>query len=157
MLDEPTVGLDVESRREFWGTIRGFATRGRTVLFATHYLEEADAFADRIVLMADGRIVADGSSTSIKSIVHRRRIRATLPGVEVAELGRITGVVAVERHGDLIELMCTDGDSALRQLLERYPAARDLEVGGADLEEAFLQLTGRGDKRPSFNDEAVLP
>ena len=81
VLDEPTAALDVEARHVFWETMRGFAGQGRTVLFATHYLEEADQFADRIVLMAHGRIVADGSATEIKSVVDVRTIRATLPDV----------------------------------------------------------------------------
>ena len=79
VLDEPTVALDVEARRAFWATMRGFASGGRTVVFATHYLEEADAYADRIVLMANGLVVADGSTTEIKARVGRRTIRATLP------------------------------------------------------------------------------
>ena len=79
VLDEPTVALDVEARREFWTTMREFASRGKTVVFATHYLEEADAYADRIILMAHGRVVADGPATEIKATVGMRTIRATLP------------------------------------------------------------------------------
>ena len=79
VLDEPTVALDVEGRHAFWSAMRNFARGGKTVMFATHYLEEADAFADRIVLMAQGRIVADGSSTEIKARVGMKTIRATPP------------------------------------------------------------------------------
>ena len=79
VLDEPTVAMDVEARRAFWIAMRGFAERGKTVLFATHYLEEADAQADRAVLMAHGRIVADGPTTEIKARVGTKTIRATLP------------------------------------------------------------------------------
>src|SRR5215211_1007204 len=82
VLDEPTVAMDVESRRAFWASMREFTAAGRTVLFATHYLEEADAYADRIVLMARGRIVADGSATAVKAVVGGRSIRCTLPGAE---------------------------------------------------------------------------
>jgi ABC-2 type transport system ATP-binding protein len=80
VLDEPTVAMDVEGRRAFWTTMRAFAGRGKTVIFATHYLDEADAYADRAVLMAHGRIVADGPTTEIKAIVGARHIRATTAG-----------------------------------------------------------------------------
>ena len=110
MLDEPTVALDVEARRAFWAAMRGFASTGRTVVFATHYLEEADAYADRIVLMANGLVVADGSTTEIKARVGRRTIRATLPDVAVTDLAALVGVAQATRHGDSIELSCTDAD-----------------------------------------------
>ena len=80
VLDEPTVAMDVEGRHAFWTTMREFAARGKTILFATHYLEEADAYADRAVLMAHGRVVADGPTNEIKAMVGTRTIRATLPG-----------------------------------------------------------------------------
>jgi ABC-2 type transport system ATP-binding protein len=141
VLDEPTVGMDVEARRAFWTTMRDFAARGRTVLFATHYLEEADAHADRIVLMARGAIVADGPPTEIKAMVGSRTIRATLAYVSVEELERLPGVTRAELRGEAVTLVCSDSDRAVRALLERFPAARDLEIAGADLEQAFLQLT----------------
>ncbi|MCI4355203.1 MAG: ABC transporter ATP-binding protein [Thermoplasmata archaeon] len=145
VLDEPTVALDVEARHGFWTSLRAFAARGRTVLFATHYLEEADAYADRIVLMAHGRIVADGPSTEIKARVGGRTIRTTLPSVAEAELAVLPGVASVERRGESVTLSCGDSDTALRALIARYPAARDIEVVGAGLEEAFLELTGDRD------------
>jgi ABC-2 type transport system ATP-binding protein len=141
VLDEPTVALDVEARRGFWTTMRAFAGRGKTVVFATHYLEEADSFADRIVLMSRGRIVADGPATEIKATVGMRTIRATLPAANPAELQALPGVVRVEQRGDGVVLTCSDSDAALRALLAAYPAARDLEVSGAGMEEAFVQLT----------------
>ncbi|HEY3738091.1 MAG TPA: ABC transporter ATP-binding protein [Jatrophihabitans sp.] len=141
ILDEPTVALDVESRREFWATIRGFAARGMTVIFATHYLEEADAYADRVVLMARGRVVADGPTTEIKATVGQRTIRATLPGSAAADLKQLPGVIAADVLGEAIVLTCTDSDAALRALIAAYPAARDFEVVGAGIEEAFLALT----------------
>jgi ABC-2 type transport system ATP-binding protein len=141
VLDEPTVALDVEGRREFWAAMRGVAATGVTVLFATHYLEEADAFADRVVLMAGGRIVADGPSTEIKAIVGTRTIRATLPGVPVAELAALPGVCDAERRGESVELRCTDSDLALRRFLTIYESATDVEVRGAALEDAFVELT----------------
>ena len=82
ILDEPTVGMDVEARRAFWLSVRAFAARGKTVIFATHYLEEADAYADRAVLMSHGRVVADGPTSEIRARVGTRTIRATLPDVD---------------------------------------------------------------------------
>jgi ABC-2 type transport system ATP-binding protein len=146
VLDEPTVGMDVEGRRDFWQTIRAAAASGKTVLFATHYLEEADAYADRIVLMAHGKVVADGPATEIKAHVGGRTIKATLPEVQLAYLQVLPGVSAVERRGQAVVLACSDADRAMRALLAGYPQARDIEIGGAGLEEAFLELT---------SDEAV--
>jgi ABC-2 type transport system ATP-binding protein len=145
VLDEPTVALDVEARRDFWTTIREFAARGKTVVFATHYLEEADAYADRIILMAHGRVVADGPATEIKATVGLRTIRATLPGVDVAAIAALPGVTNVDTRGESVVVNCSDSDRALRALLTAFPGARDIEVSGAGLEEAFLQLTGDSD------------
>jgi ABC-2 type transport system ATP-binding protein len=141
VLDEPTAAMDVEARREFWASMRAVAARGKTVIFATHYLEEADAFADRIVLLARGEVVADGPATEIKAKVGGRTIRATLPDAGVAQLAALPGVTNAERHGDAVILTCGDSDAALRALLGRFPAARDIEVRGSGLEEAFLALT----------------
>jgi ABC-2 type transport system ATP-binding protein len=144
VLDEPTVAMDVEGRHTFWDAVRGFARSGKTVIFATHYLDEADQYADRIILMAQGAIVADGSATEIKSNVGSRTIRATLPEADLAALSSLPGVIDVDQRGDSITLSCSDSDRALRALLDRYEAARDIEVTGAGLEAAFLQLTGDG-------------
>ena len=141
VLDEPTVAMDVEVRREFWSVMRTFAKQGRTVIFATHYLDEADAYADRIILMAHGRIVADGPATEIKATVGMRTIRASLPGADVHALATLPGVTNVDTRGESVILNCSDSDAALRALLPSYPEARDIEVRGAGLEEAFLQLT----------------
>jgi ABC-2 type transport system ATP-binding protein len=141
LLDEPTAAIDVEGRRDFWASIRAVAARGKTVIFATHYLEEADAYADRIVLLARGRIVADGSATEIKAMVGGQTIRATLPGADLAQLTSLPGVISVERHGDAVILSSTDSEAALRALLDRFPSTRDIEVRRAGLEEAFLELT----------------
>lgn len=142
VLDEPTVAMDVAARRDFWTTMREFASRGKTVVFATHYLDEADSYADRVVLMAGGRVVADGPSTEIKAMVGLRTIRATLPGVDLATLAALPGVARAERRGEGVTLSCTDSDPALRAMLSAFPAARDIEVSGAGLEEAFMQITG---------------
>ena len=145
LLDEPTSALDVEGRHEFWSSMRAVAARGKTVLFATHYLEEADAYADRIVLLARGRIVADGSTTEIKAKVGSRTIRATLPGADMSELTALRGVTTADRQGDTVTLTCRDADAALRSLLDRFSLAHDVEVRGAGIEEAFVALTADAD------------
>jgi ABC-2 type transport system ATP-binding protein len=142
VLDEPTVAMDVEGRHSFWTTMREQAARGRTILFATHYLEEADAYADRAVLMAHGVVVADGPTTEIKAMVGSRTIRATLPGADLDVLARLPGVSGAERRGEAVVLSCADSDEAIRALLAAHPEARDIEIAAAGLEEAFLQLTG---------------
>jgi ABC-2 type transport system ATP-binding protein len=133
--------MDVESRHAFWTTMREFATRGKTVLFATHYLEEADDYADRAVLMANGDVVADGPTTEIKARVGNRSIRATLPDAPLEELERLPGVTRAERRGEAVVLTCSDSDTAIRALLAARADARDIEISGAGLEEAFLELT----------------
>jgi ABC-2 type transport system ATP-binding protein len=156
LLDEPTAALDVEGRREFWASTRSVAAQGKTVIFATHYLEEADAYADRIVLMARGRIVADGPATEIKARVGGRTVRATLPEAGLAQLGALPGVMNADRHGDAVILTCTDSDAALRGLLSRFPAARDIEVHGSGLEEAFLALTADENDHENDHDTAYV-
>jgi ABC-2 type transport system ATP-binding protein len=145
LLDEPTAALDVEGRREFWASVRAAAAQGKTVIFATHYLEEADAYADRIVLLAQGRIVADGSATQIKARVGGRTIRATLPDADQARLAGLPGVTSADRHGDSITLACSDAETALRALLGEFPEVRDIEVRGSGIEEAFVALTSGHD------------
>jgi ABC-2 type transport system ATP-binding protein len=141
LLDEPTAGIDVEGRRDFWQAMRAVTERGKTVVFATHYLEEADAYADRIVLIARGEIVADGPATEIKAQAGARTIRATLPGVDVQTLSALPGVRAAQRHGDAVVLSCANADAALVALIGAFPAVRDIEVTSGSLEEAFLELT----------------
>ena len=141
ILDEPTVAMDVEGRRSFWTTMRELAARGKTILFATHYLEEADAYADRVVLMAHGTVVADGPPTEIRARVGTRTIRATLPGADLDSLAALPGVSGAERRGEAVVLSCSDSDAAIRGLLGGYPDARDIEIAAAGLEQAFLQLT----------------
>ena len=141
VLDEPTVAMDAQGRRDFWAAMHDYAAQGRTVLFATHYLEEADAHADRAVLMASGRIVADGPTTEIKARVGTRTIRATLPEADLDGLKALAGVTSAERRGEAVILRCSNSDAAIRALLERHPAVRDIEITGAGLEEAFLELT----------------
>jgi ABC-2 type transport system ATP-binding protein len=141
VLDEPTGAMDVTTRRTFWSTIRAWADGSRTVMFATHHLDEADAHADRVVLFSKGRVVADGPTAEVRAIAHGRTIRASISGTNEVELRSLPGVSSVDQRGDVVALRCTDSDSALRGLLARWPEARDIEVAGAGMEDAFIALT----------------
>jgi len=140
VLDEPTTGMDVEGRRGFWAAIREDAAKGRTVLFATHYLEEADDYADRIILVRQGQIVADGTGAEIKALAAGRTVRATLPGADEATLRGIAGADSVEVRGDTVLVHATDSDAVARYLLTSTPA-RDLEITTRGIEDAFIALT----------------
>ncbi len=154
ILDEPTQGMDVEGRRGFWKAIRDDAALGRTIVFATHYLEEADAYADRIVLISKGQIVADGTAAEVKGLASGRTIRATLPGADAAALRAMAGVDGVEVRGDTVLIHSGDTDAVARRLLTQTPA-RDLEITARGLEEAFIALTGDGAAGPSRERQAV--
>ncbi len=140
VLDEPTTGMDVGGRRDFWNAIRADAQDGRTVLFATHYLEEADAYADRVILISHGRVVADGSAAEVRNLAAGRVVTATLPGATEAELLAVPGVDAVEIRGERVILHAKDSDTVARHLLTATQA-RDLEVTSKNLEDALIALT----------------
>ena len=154
ILDEPTQGMDVEGRRGFWKAIREDAARGRTIIFATHYLEEADAYADRIVLISKGQIVADGTAAEVKGLASGRTIRATLPGADAAALRAMPGVDGVEVRGDTVLIHSGDTDAVARRLLTQTPA-RDLEITSRGLEDAFIALTGDGTADPAGESQAA--
>jgi ABC-2 type transport system ATP-binding protein len=145
VLDEPTAAMDVSARRSFWTSIRGFTALGRTVLFSTHYLEEADAVADRIILMNRGRVVADGPATAVRAVTAARMVRCTLAGADPEELRRLPGTAGVEVLGEAVTIRTTDSDATLRALLARYAGARDVEVAVAPLADAVLALTDRAE------------
>jgi ABC-2 type transport system ATP-binding protein len=142
VLDEPTSAMDVESRRSFWASMRAYAEGGRTILFATHYLEEADENADRVIVMARGRVVADGTAQEIKASAGGRTVRFTIGEQPTAGLDALPGVTGVEVRGGSAQLLTTDPDATVQALYASGVQVRDLEVKGADLEEAFLSLTG---------------
>ena len=155
LLDEPTTGMDVEGRRAFWSAIRADAEKGRTVLFATHYLEEADQYADRIVLMRQGRIVADGTASQVKALAAGRTVRATLAHPDHQALARLDGVESVEVRGDTVLLHAKDTDAVARHLLTRTDA-RDLEITARGIEDAFLALTGDTDTDTRTENEGEV-
>ncbi|CAM4112160.1 ABC transporter ATP-binding protein [Janibacter anophelis] len=145
ILDEPTAGMDVAARREFWRTMHEDATNGRTVLFATHYLEEADNFADRIVLMAGGRVVADGTTEQIRARASGRTVSADVRRGDVAavveRLRGLAGVTSVTDTNGRVTAIGEDSDAIARLLLTEL-GGTDLEVTTASLDAAFMAITG---------------
>ena len=148
ILDEPTTGMDVEGRRSFWSAIRQDANRGRTVLFATHYLEEADAYADRIILLRHGKVVADGTSSEVKAMAAGRTVRFTMASPDQAALLAIPGAESVEVRGETVLLHASDSDAVARYLLTQTQA-RDMEITTRGLEDAFIALTSDDADEPS--------
>ena len=159
ILDEPTTGMDVEGRRSFWEAIHADAERGRTIVFATHYLEEADAFADRIVLMRHGRIIADGTAAEIRASVSGRSLRATLTCTPEQLHGALTDLQSrgrihdIEILGNTLALSSTDTDAVAALLLSDH-LAKDLEITSRGLEDAFMALTSDNASVPSTGASA---
>ncbi|MFC9338443.1 ATP-binding cassette domain-containing protein [Streptomyces sp. NPDC057020] len=146
VLDEPTSALDVEARQEFWEAMHGYARRGNTVLFSTHYLEEADAYADRIVVLDAGRIVADGTGEELKRAAGGSLVSFDLAGSPTEWLTALPGVTSVEVRKDRARLRTEDSDATVRALAAR-DAIRSLEVTRASLHDAFLTLSHRTGER----------
>jgi ABC-2 type transport system ATP-binding protein len=140
-LDEPTAALDVEARRGFWQSVGTIAEQGTTVLFATHYLDEADANASRIIVVSHGRIMADGTPSQIKAYTSVRTIRFSIPGPDTGALLRLPGVTDVVASGDAVTMRSGDADATLPALYALGRPVRGLEVGGGGLEEALIALT----------------
>jgi ABC-2 type transport system ATP-binding protein len=137
LLDEPTTGLDVESRRALWDTIRGFVAEGNTAVLTTHYLEEAQALASRVVVLAEGRVVAEGSVDEISARAGLSRVRLRAP--RVPDLPEVVKVESTDGHHTLYT---ADPDTVVRALALRGVPFSDLQVERASLEEAFLNLMG---------------
>ncbi|UFU02968.1 ABC transporter ATP-binding protein [Ruania suaedae] len=141
ILDEPTAGMDVTARREFWRTMHAEAANGRTVVFATHYLEEADAFAQRIVMVAGGRVVADGTTEEIRARATGRRVSAAFgdPSGALARLRDLELVTSGEHDGERVHLHATNSDALARTVLDL--GGTDLLVTSGSLDDAFTTLT----------------
>ncbi len=133
--------MDVEGRRAFWTMMRGFAGEGRTVVFATHHLDEADAVADRIVVIRKGSVVANGAASTIKAAVPTRRLRFVSEAADPARLRELDGVDAACVRGSEVVLDSLDADATVRALVASGLAFTDIEITGADLEQAFMALT----------------
>jgi ABC-2 type transport system ATP-binding protein len=142
VLDEPTAALDVDARRTFWERVRGYVSAGRTVLFATHRLEEADAVPDRVVVIAGGRLLADGTPDQVKAqAAGRSTISVAADGVSRYLLENLPAVETVRQARGRVTLSTSDPDATIRALLQQAPHVQGLEVTRAGMEEAFLQLT----------------
>jgi len=140
ILDEPTVGLDVDARRAIWEEIRRFVGKGGSVLLTTHYLEEADSLADRIIVIDRGHVIAEGSPAEIKARVSGKRIRCSTSLAE-PELSTLPFVTKVNRDGATTEILTSNSEAVIRELLARDRALSNLEISSAGLEDAFLTLT----------------
>src|SRR5215467_9206543 len=140
-LDEPTAALDVEARRHFWRSVETIAAHGTTVLFATHYLEEADANATRIIVVNHGRIIADGTPAQIKAFTAARTLRFSTPVPDPSELLKLPGVTDVVVNGDAVTARSSDADGTLPALYALGRQIKAMEVGGGGLEEALIALT----------------
>jgi ABC-2 type transport system ATP-binding protein len=148
VLDEPTAALDVDARRAFWQRLGGAVAAGRTVLFATHRLEEADAVADRVVVISGGRLVADGTPDQVKAqAAGRSMVSVAADGLAREVLERLPAVERVEADRGRLTLHTSDPDQTVRALLQRAPHVQGLEVTRAGMEQAFLSLTNEGGTR----------
>ena len=158
-LDEPTVGLDIEARRRMWAEIRSLRTRGKTVLLTTHYLEEADSLADRIIVLNKGRVICEGTPAEVRATAdaqsdsrNQNDSRSQLPNVKLLsfqttlsreQIANLAGVRKVEDSGSSVIVTTTAPESTLRELLALDPELHGLDVRRPALEDAFLALTAR--------------
>jgi len=139
-LDEPSVGMDVTTRRVLWQVIERYKSYGKTIVLTTHYLEEADALADRVVVLKDGAIVADNTPQQLKTQFAHKLIKAkTCVSQDV--ISKLEGVVAVSDYGRYIEVTSQDSSATLKHWMTLDPAIEDLTISNCDLEQAFLQIT----------------
>ena len=153
ILDEPTTGLDVEARRRFWQVMGEEADAGRTVIFATHYIEEADSFARRVVLVSGGQLVADGPINEVRASVSGSTVRATLtdPSVLAEGLRTFPGINDITVQGQQLIVHTSQPDDLARHLLT-YTDAHGLLISTMTLEDAFVRLTGSNDSRDDVDD-----
>jgi len=152
VLDEPTTAMDVETRRLFWASMKEEVAAGKTLLFATHYLEEADQAADRILVINRGRLLADGTPAEIKARAGAKRISFRLDNVDEPVLLGLPGLVSLDVRGDVVQIQSTDSDATLYALLDAGYRPRELEIGSLGLEQAFLAITAEDDRA---NDDLV--
>ena len=149
VLDEPTTAMDVETRRAFWDNMKVEVAEGKTLLFATHYLEEADQAADRILVINRGRLLADGTPAEIKARAGAKRISFHLDQIDEPFLLGLPALVNVEIRHDLVQIQSSDSDRTLYAVLDAGYRPRDLEVSSLGLEQAFLAITAEDDKNNS--------
>jgi ABC-2 type transport system ATP-binding protein len=145
VLDEPTAAMDVETRQAFWANMKAEVAEGRTLLFATHYLEEADQAADRILVINKGRLLADGTPSQIKARAGAKRISFRLDRIDEAFLLGLPALVNLEIRHDLVQIQSSDSDRTLYALLDAGYRPREIEVSSLGLEQAFLAITAEDD------------
>jgi ABC-2 type transport system ATP-binding protein len=148
-LDEPTTGLDVEARRSLWEAIRTFHADGGTVVLTSHYLEEVEALASRVVVVGGGRVLADGVVAEFRGIVAVRRVSFTAAHPDLDRMSGLPGARDVEREGERVTLLTVDSDRLVRALVQHGISFRDLEIRQTSLEDAFLTLTKVPDASPA--------
>ena len=146
VLDEPTTAMDVETRQRFWAPMKEEVAEGKTLLFATHYLEEADQAADRILVINQGRLLADGTPAEIKSRAGAKQISFRLGNVPEQFLLGLPGVVSLDLHGELVHIQTSDSDKTLYAVLDAGYRPTEIEVSGLGLEQAFLAITAEDDR-----------
>jgi ABC-2 type transport system ATP-binding protein len=146
VLDEPTTAMDVETRRRFWATMKEEVSEGKTLLFATHYLEEADQAADRILVINRGRLLADGTPAEIKARAGAKQMSFRLQNVNEPFLLGLPGVTSLDVRGDVVHIQTMDSDGTLYGLLDAGYRPREIEVGSLGLEQAFLTITAEDDR-----------
>ena len=144
-LDEPTVGMDIEARRAFVTSIKHLAEAGKTIVFTTHYLREAEELARRIVVVDRGLIIADATPRELMSKVAAKRVSFSVARAPAADAFGGLAVTGLEASDSRVRFLTNEPEAVLRALFERGVEMRDLEVAGADLEEAFLSLTRRAE------------
>ena len=146
VLDEPTTAMDVETRRRFWGSMKEEVAEGKTLLFATHYLEEADQAADRILVINRGRLLADGTPAEIKARAGAKQLSFRLGGVDEPFLLGLPGLVSLEIRNDVVHIQSRDSDATLYALLDAGYRPKEVEIGSLGLEQAFIAITAEDDR-----------
>lgn len=152
VLDEPTAGMDVAARNQFWTTMRRHTSAGRTVLFATHYMEEADTAADRVLVLHEGQLIADSTPAEMKALTGVRRVTFEMDDPDEGLLRTLPGVLEVQVLQGTVQVHSGDSDRTVEALFLGGLRPRNLEVHGIGLEQAYLRLTTKGDTRA---EEAV--
>ena len=155
VLDEPTTAMDVETRRRFWGSMKEEVAEGKTLLFATHYLEEADQAADRILVINRGRLLADGTPAEIKARAGAKRLSFRLDNVDEPVLLGLPGLVSLDVRGDVVQIQSSDSDATLYALLDAAYRPREVEIGSLGLEQAFLAITAKDDRANDLVKETI--
>ena len=157
VLDEPTTAMDVETRRLFWASMKEEVAEGKTLLFATHYLEEADQAADRILVINRGRLLADGTPAEIKARAGAKRLSFRLGRVDEPFLLGLPGLVSLDVRNDIVQIQSSDSDATLYALLDAGYRPAEVEIGSLGLEQAFLAITAEDDRASDRANGAVQP